>query len=125
MRNFQDKNKWRRFRESKPILVGLGVILLVFAWSVLGLMGKMQETLKNKNSAEEKISELEVKRKKLSNNINKLETDEGKEESIREKFGWVKEGEGVIVIVDEKATANVNDADQSSGFFSWIKNLFK
>ena len=125
MRNFQDKKRWRGALLSKPVLVLLGIMVLIFAWSVIGLLDKMGETIKNKKIAEEKVAELQKNKEKLSLDISKLETDEGKEDSIREKFGWVKEGEGIIVVMDDKTSQQANTATQPSGFFSWLKNLFK
>jgi cell division protein FtsB len=125
MRSFQDKKRWRRVMESKPVLVFLFLVILVFAWSVLGLVGKMSETQKNKNEVKAKITELQKNKDKLSANISKLQTDEGIEESIREKFGWVKEGEGVIVVVDSTASEDLDKTEDDGGFFSFFKNLFK
>lgn len=111
--------------ESKPVLVLLGVVVLVFAWSVLGLVGKMAETAKNKKAVEAKIVELTQNKEKLTADISKLETDQGKEDSIREKFGWVKQGEGVIVVVDDKSFEEPESEEGSGGIFSFFKNLFK
>ena len=111
--------------ESKPILITLGIVVLVFAYSVFGLVGKMQETIKNKNIAQAKIADLQKTKDTLSANINQLNTVEGQEESIRNKFGWAKEGEGEIVIVDDKTQPTAATQANSSGFFSFFKNLFK
>ena len=111
--------------QSMPVLIFLGVVILVFAWGVLGFMGKMQETVRNKKIAEDKIAELQKQKDKLSSDIAKLKTDAGVEASIRDKFGLAKEGEGLIVVVDDKnQTATAVDS-QAGGFWSWFKNLFK
>ena len=110
--------------QSKPALVFLGIVVLFFAWSVFGLVGKMRETVENKKRAEEKIIELQKSKEKLSADISKLETEEGVEASIREKFGWVKEGEGVIVVVEDE-NADKIEKEKSGGFFNWLRNLFR
>lgn len=110
--------------ESRPVLAFFGVVVLIFAWSVFGLFGKMQETIKNKNEAEQKLTGLQQQKDKLSTDISKLSTDEGKQESIREKFGWALPGEGVIVVTDDKTTAQAGAGAESSGFFGWLKSLF-
>lgn len=111
--------------ESRPVLVFLCFVVFVFAYSVFGLLGKMRETVKNKQTAENKILELQETKERLLANIGKLETEKGKEESIREKFGWVKEGEGIIVVVEEKNLEDEDRKSKSGGFFSFFKNLFK
>jgi cell division protein FtsB len=73
---------------------------------------------------ENKVIELQKQKEKLSLDIEKLKTDEGVEESIRTKFGLAKEGEGEIVIVEDKnPSPPVEKSD--GGFFSFLKNLFK
>jgi cell division protein FtsB len=125
MRNFQEKNKFKRFMRSKPVLVLLTVILIAFAWNLVILTGKLQETYKNKKIEQEKISDLENRKSKRISDIEKLNTDKGKEEVIREKFGVVKDGEQVIVIVDDKSQTATPSQVGSNGFFSFIKNIFK
>ncbi len=124
MRGFQQKHKWRNILESKPVLVFLGVLLLFFTWGVIGFMGKMQVTRENKRLAEAKVAELLKQKEKLSSEIANLQTDSGKEAIFRENFGLAKEGEGLIVIVDDKNAAK-NKSKNSTGFFSFFKNLFK
>jgi cell division protein FtsB len=123
MRNFQEKNKFKNFMRSKSVLVLLTLVVLIFSWKVVGLAGKLEDTYKNKKIEEQKISDLEDRKAKLTSDINKLGTDKGKEEVIRNNFGMVKDGEGEIVIVDDKNQTQVAPEPQK-GFFSWLKNLF-
>src|SRR3989344_4249502 len=124
MRNFQKKRGFRNIMHSKPVLAILGVLVLFFAWGVIGFMGKMEITRQNRKVAENKIAELEERKEKLSSEIAKLKTESGVEESIREKFGLAKEGEGLIVVVEDKNPPKDQDTS-SGGFFSFLKNLFK
>lgn len=124
MRNFQQKKGLKYFMRSKPVLVLLTIIVIAFAWNIINLTLKLQETYKNKNIEQEKISDLESRKEKLTFDINKLNTDKGKEEIIRENFGLVKEGENVIVIVDDKKQT-ATPKDENKGFFSFFKNLFR
>lgn len=128
MRNFQKKRGWRNIFESKPVLVLLVILLFAFAWSIAGFMSKMKQTSENRKLAEQKLSKLESDKAQLSANIAKLNTEDGVEASIRDKYGYVKEGEELIVIVDAKEDEE-KDANSSSGsFFSSLffwKNWFK
>jgi len=110
--------------QSKPVLVFLGVLVLFFAWSVFGFMGKMQTTRENRKIAEDKLKQLQKEKEKLSSDIAKLKTDEGIEESIRTKFGLALEGEGEIVIVDDKIPPKVQETS-GGGFWSFFTNWFK
>jgi len=124
MRNFQQKRVFRNILYSKPVLVFFVILLLIFAWSVIGFMGKMEMTIENRKIAENKVAELEKQKEEFSANIAKLKTDTGIEESIREKFGLAKDGEGEIVIVEDKNPPEAKTSG-SGGFFSFLKNLFK
>jgi len=110
--------------QSRPVLIFLGILLLFFTWGVIGFMGKMQATRENRKIAENKVAELRKEKEKLSLDIDNLKTEEGKERIFRENFGLAKEGEGLIVVVEDK-NAEENQEDESGGFFSFFKNLFK
>ena len=127
MRNFQPKRGLRNIIHSWPVLALLGVLVVFFAFGVIGFFGKMQVTRENKKMAENKVAELENKKKELSSEIAKLKTPTGVEESIRLKFGLAKEGEDLIVVVEDKNKPKMKDT-VSGGFFSFLffwKNWFK
>jgi len=124
MKSFQQKKGLRNILQSRPVLVWLGVLIIVFTWFLIGFTGKMELTRENKEIAKNKVSQLKEERERLSADISKLNSSDGIEESIREKFGLVKEGEGVVVIIDNKNEPKVIKKE-SGGFFSFLKNLFK
>src|SRR3989344_7312865 len=100
MRNFQHKKKRRRIIESPPVLILLAILFLIFAWKMVGFWGKLRATAENRHIAKEKIEELKSEQARLTADISRLGTEEGVEESIREKFGLAKEGEELIVVVE-------------------------
>ncbi len=124
MKSFQPKRGFRNILQSRPVLVFLGILLLVFAWGVIGFMGKMAASRENRKIAENKVAQLEQEKEKLSSDIEKLKTETGIEESIRDKFGLAKEGEGVIVIIEDKNKPKAAEKS-SGGFFSFFTNWFK
>ena len=111
--------------QSKPFLIFFGVLILFFIFIMFGFMNKMEDTSKNRKIVEDKILELEKSKEKLNSEISKLKTEKGVEESIREKFGLAKEGENMILVVDEKNSLIEGKKTNSNGFFSFLKNLFK
>jgi|SRR3989344_8688089 len=125
MRNFQDRNRGKSFLESTPVLVVLAIVLVFFAWGVVRFLIKMRETGRNREIAELKIAELEKTRQKLSVDIENLKTEKGMEESIREKFGLAKEGEGLIVVVDDKNDPNAQTKEEGNWFTLFLKNWFR
>jgi cell division protein FtsB len=124
MRNFQQKRGWRNIVESWPVMILLGLILLVFAWGVVGFMGKLSATRENRQMAENKLAELQNERNRLAADIASLKTDRGVEENIREKFGFGKEGEELIVVVDDQ-TKPAEPVVEKGWFASLWDKLFK
>lgn len=126
MRDLKRKKSLRNFLESKVTLIVLFILLLLFTWNMIGFVGKMIETKKNRDIARKKVTELTETKEKLSQDINNLNTEKGQEESIREKFGFVKEGEGVVVIVEEKKEVNeAEEEEKESKFLNFLRNWFK
>ena len=125
MRNFQKKRGVLGILQSMPSLILLTALVCVFAYSMISFTSRMQETAKNKKIAEDKVAELQNSKEKLSLDIAKLNTDQGLEENIRERFGLVKEGEEVIVIVEDKNQPEIPLEANSWSFFSFFINLFK
>ena len=125
MRNFERNRGKKSIMESPLALIVLGIIILIFSWSVIRFWGKMAETRKNKEIAEAKTETLREQKGALRADIEKLETDRGKEEFFRENYGLVKEGEEVIVIVDKAPEAEEPERSPISNFFSFFVNLFK
>ena len=128
MKSFQQKRSFRNIMHSKPVLAFLGIIVLVFAFGVVGFMGKMRMTIENRKIAENKIAQLEKEKEKLSSDVAKLKSQDGIEESIRQKFGLAKEGEGMIMIVDDKNQAKRVEDIPKKGFLSSLifwKNWFR
>lgn len=122
MRNFQEKKGLKHIFYSKIFLVFLIIIILFFLWNILGLFGKMKETIHNRRIAEEKVIELQERKAKLIFDIEKLETDEGKEEIFRENFGLSKDGEGMILVVEDTEKSDDNQMAEKLPFW---KKLFR
>jgi cell division protein FtsB len=125
MRNFQKENKLKYIMQSKVFLILLGIIIISFFFSMFNFLDKMQETKRNREIVENKIIELQKSKEKLSAEIDKLKTEEGVEASIREKFGLAKEGENMIVIVEDKNKNDLKAEANSSSFFEFFKSWFK
>jgi cell division protein FtsB len=93
---------------------------------MVGLFEKEKETSKKKELILAQIETLRSREKKLSDDIEKLKTEEGVEETIRDKFQVVKEGEKMVVIVDEGKNVETSpDTIVPHSFWGWVKKTFK
>ena len=90
-------------------------------------MEKERETAKKKDIILANIETLRKREDTLTTDINKLKTEDGIEETIRDKYQVVKEGEKMVTIVDEekKNSVEVGAPVDDSSFLGWIKRLFK
>ena len=125
MKNFQKNKGWGHILYSKPFLFVLGILILIFAWNVFGFWNKMRETEKNRQIAEDKISELKQRKDSIGGEIESLKTPEGKEKVFRENMGLIKDGEGLVIVVEDKNKNETQKEPSNTGFFSFLKNLFK
>ncbi len=126
MSEFNRKNKYN-FWHSPLMLILLFCILILFIYNIIGLIEKERETAKKKNIILYNIEILRNRESTLNTDINKLKTEDGIEETIRDKYQVVKEGEKMVTIVDEEKKNNVEvEAPvEDSSFLGWIKRFFK
>lgn len=121
--------KWKnnyKFWHS-PLALGLFFcVLLIFAYKIVDIYKKDVETTRNKELVLNRINSLKEREDTLNKDIAKLNTDEGKEEIIREKLQFAKEGEKMITIVDSDNTDNQQPETkiENTGFWSFIKKIF-
>ena len=102
--DFQQKRKFRRFLYS-PVTIGILFFVTLYSiyttWSVYQ---KKKESEQLVTLSETRIRELQKKQADLDQHIGKLQTDQGKEALLRDKFSVVKESENMIVIVPEESS---------------------
>ncbi len=125
------KKKLHIILYSKTSLVILTIVAIFFIYKVWGIVGKSEEALQNKNIVQSQAKQLEARANELNNEINSLKTNQGVEDKIREKFRVVKDGEGLVVITDQKpedAQTNTPPTtptqDDSGGFWGFLKKIF-
>lgn len=124
MREFQERRRIRRFLHSRyaiAVLVILCLLILKGVWSVYGKYQRSQEI--SARTARE-LADLQARKKSLSEKTAALETEQGKEREIRTRFGVAKEGEKMIVIVDDEAKANDSSSSAPKGWWAKVWDLF-
>jgi cell division protein FtsB len=120
------KNDYK-FWHSPIALAFLFFIVLFFGYKIIDLIKIERETTEKKNLVLDQIEDLKKREVSLSSDISKLQTEEGKENIIREKYQVVKEGEKMVIIVDEnnKNDSQLEQNKTDHGFFEWFKSVFK
>lgn len=101
MLEFKEKKKVRRMIYSMPVLFLLAAVFLLSVEGLWNIYGKYTEASQKASEATVDLERLRDKEAELEKKVAFLKTDRGKEEEIRKKFMVGKEGEGVILVVDQ------------------------
>ncbi len=124
MRKFERKQKKGRYKDilfSVPFIIVLGIICSLSISATWDVYKKVRNTEKNVAAVAETYDELKKRESELTAKIESLETPLGVETEIREKFGLVKDGEEMIVIVDPPKEEKENDSEDVKNKTLWGK----
>jgi len=127
MREFSQKRKIRRIMYSPLSLI---ILFLILFFVVKGFFGVYQKYSFSKDELLKSESELQLlkdKKEKIDHKIQNLETETGIEQEIRSKFDVAKEGEKLIVIVEDEKKDEVVAEEKGvfGNFFTTIKGWFQ
>ena len=124
MLEFQEKIKLKRYLYSRLVLVVLLIIIAFLLNAVWSVYQKQAYTKENLNKTASSLNDLRAREKMLSSELDKLKTESGTEEEIREKYGLVKPNEEVIMMVDQKGATSTERTTADVGFWQSIVNRF-
>lgn len=115
----------QRQAAARLLLKRLGLALLfalVFfaSFGVWGIYRKERESNKWRADAEAERADLEARNAKLSGDIERLKSDRGLEQALREQYALAEYGEQLIVIVDAAAISQ----EATSTSRNWFSRLF-
>ena len=118
------KKETNKFWHSPLMLIVLFCLLVLFAYNMIGLIQKERETSRNKVGELNKIEDLRMRETSLSVDIERLNTPQGIEESIRDKFQVVKPGEKEVLILQEQEKVELDEKSKDHTFWGYIKKMF-
>lgn len=121
-KNFNKKIALKKRIFSLPVLLVLLVVLIIIFCSVFGLIKSNNKTRENRDLAFNQLASLQKREQELKSGIEKLKTEDGMEENIRDKFRATKEGEELIVIVEDKKEQPA--VAERGGFLGFLKRVF-
>ena len=130
MRKFKKKQKRQQVRKilfSLPVLIILGGITVSMAVTVWNIQEKAQITQDNLQKITETYEALHDREVELATSVEALNTPFGVESEIRDVYGLVKDGEEVIVIIDNKIKKEENNGigiETQEGFWGWVSKIF-
>ena len=125
MLEFQEKRKLKKFLYSKTVLAVLIIFIILTLNAVWGVYKKQAVTKDNFAKTASNLAELQARDKMLSSEIERLKTESGTEEEIREKYGLIKPGEEVITVVDRIDSTSSAAVSADAGFWQRIINWLR
>ena len=123
---FRDKQKAREFLYSKLTIAVILFFVVMLIPGVYSIYVKLGESEKDRTAAERDLADLEEREQMLTQKVEQGKTERGLEEQIREKFNVAKEGESVIVLVDQPVVASTtqNEANVFKAVWQRLKKAF-
>lgn len=121
---FQEQRRIRKLFHSRYVLVILIILALLVARAVWGIYVKYERSRAITEKAQTDLVSLEDRQKMLALSIESLNTDEGKERELRDRFGVIKEGETLVVLVGDGSDEKPLKRDEKSWwqkFLDYIK----
>jgi cell division protein FtsB len=114
MFDFHEKRKIRRVVYSKVFIGGIFLLTLIIGKSVYERFTIEREMAEKLNERSEELITLEKRAALLDSKVEHLKNERGIEEELRTRFDVAKEGEQVVIIIDEKNTEKRSDSLQQS-----------
>ncbi len=123
MREFQHKRKVKKILYSWPVCLLLLVVVVLLIKPVWNVYWKKVESEKNIETVNQELVALKDREVQLSSQMNALNSDTGTEQEIRSKFNVAKEGEKMVIMVDQDKPEAM-PVLKNQGFFQTIWNSF-
>ena len=113
----------RKCLYGRAVRIILIIILLFLIKPTWNIYKKSSESENNLKRAELELNLLEKRKNELSKNLEDIKSEAGRDEEIRSKLGVAKEGETVVVLVEDKEEPEPEKIPEEPGFFSraWSK----
>lgn len=99
------------------MLLAFTVGMVRAAWD---MYGRLTIATAGQQDAEVRLANLEAQKASISASVAQLSSARGEEALLREHYGVVRPGEGVVQIVDQTSAAS----STNSGAQGWLKRLF-
>lgn len=122
------KGRFERFVVQGVLWVVIGaflVLLVFFAGAVWEVRGKQHNALVERENARQAFEETQTRHQKLTEDVERFQSERGIEGELRERFPVAKEGEEVIILVNAKEAPPASSPASSGGFWALVQGLFR
>lgn len=120
MLEFQDKKRFRRILYSRITFGVVFFFCLLIGNATFDMYQTNRLTADKRKIAEDELLAVQIREESLRAQIGTLKTERGIEEELRTKFRVVKNGEGVIIVVEEEEKMATTSKSWISKFFEFF-----
>lgn len=125
MKEFKQRRKFKKRLYSKFVIFLLIIVIAVLARGTWGIFQKSRESDKKLEISQERLIELRKRQSAVASQIEILKTTTGVEEEIRTKYDVAKEGEHVIIIVQDDEPVEVKESPKGlKGIWNKFTSIF-
>lgn len=103
--DFQKRQRIKRLLYSPSMLSLLGLLVCVVLFNTWDLYTKERDTHTIRSEKDRELAELKKREAFLDRKLEMLGTPEGVEAEVRTRFGVAREGEQVMILVDQASTS--------------------
>ena len=128
MKDFQERNKFKRMLFSFPVMICI-LFLIVFAgWGMFNVLRTKYALDKEIARLKLEIAKAETTRKDYDAQMSEIQTADGMDREARSRFNLQKPGEEVVVFVDDSKKTAPPPENKTTGAYHailrWFKNIF-
>lgn len=120
LKELEQKQKIKRVVYSWPSLVVMALVTVLLVKGAAGIMTIERDSAGRVEVLESQSEALVMRESDLKAEIERLKTDEGIVEEIKDKFSVTREGEFVAIIVDERTKATTTPKENKI----WYKKFW-
>lgn len=121
----EQKRRFRKMLYSKISIIFLLAICVFLAKGLVGVHDKARESMDRRNLSAGRLDQLSAREEQLKKEIERLESRVGLEEELRNRYSFSKDGEKMIVIVDEEAKKTSKKVEEEKEITEKIATWFK
>jgi cell division protein FtsB len=102
MREFERKRKTKKALYSRYVIALLFIVCILVVRGTYGAYGKYERARELHDVSMVKLADLEKRKAFLESELERFSLSDGKEREIRDRFGFVKEDEKLIILPAEE-----------------------
>ncbi|MCA9363876.1 hypothetical protein KC727_01500 [Candidatus Kaiserbacteria bacterium] len=126
MFDFYEKRKLRNILYSKWVVALLVLFIVLLAISTFRRFSVEREMAEKRFQKEQELELLKQRAALLEEKVGHMQNERGVEEELRQRFDVAKEGEQVIILLDngkssEAASPMPDDVSEEKGLFDFLK----